>query len=333
MTTELGSSSDQVVALESAYQFIDNLGSGAFGQVFKVKIKNTSAIRAIKLIQRPEDPKKNKSVRGYVEAEAKTLQKLSSVRGAEKYVVKFYRAFFGELRNKQYYVIEMEYLDGVDLNEYAKNYQSEHPSLPYVFNLSNVCDTTRHLLQAVQYIHQLGIAHRDIKPTNIMITHGDSNNPSRLLLVDFGLACIIKECRGVAGTAGFIDPFVEECFHDSKCVIDWVKADIYSLGKTIQWIIMKANGSTQPINRMLWDMSIYKPKKRITLVKALDYLKLPGACIYPTERAPNLSPGQLSFLRGTDKISPSILPTMLPTKSMADVEHMENGNSASFERT
>lgn len=42
------------------------------------------------------------------------------------------------------------------------------------------------ILQAVQYLHKLGITHRDLKPENLLYYH--PGNDSKLLLTDFGLA-------------------------------------------------------------------------------------------------------------------------------------------------
>lgn len=41
------------------------------------------------------------------------------------------------------------------------------------------------LLDIMEYCHQLGIVHRDIKPDNIIIKNNDINNP---VLIDFGLS-------------------------------------------------------------------------------------------------------------------------------------------------
>ncbi|KAF7837473.1 phosphoenolpyruvate carboxylase kinase 1-like [Senna tora] len=65
----------------------------------------------------------------------------------------------------------------------------------------------RQLMQAVCHCHRLGVAHRDIKPGNILF----EGEPERLKLADFGSAEIFKEgekMRGVVGTPYYVAPEV-----------------------------------------------------------------------------------------------------------------------------
>lgn len=47
------------------------------------------------------------------------------------------------------------------------------------------------ILQAVKYMHEKGIVHRDMKPANILIE--DVNNFSTIKITDFGLSAMISE--------------------------------------------------------------------------------------------------------------------------------------------
>lgn len=85
---------------------------------------------------------------------------------------------------------------------------------------------TEKLASAVQAVHEAGVVHRDIKPTNIMIS---ASGP---ILVDFGIAMEQGESHMtqtglVMGTPGFIAPEVVEGA-ESDAESDW-----WSLGSVL----------------------------------------------------------------------------------------------------
>eukprot|EP00759_Apiculatamorpha_spiralis_P016567 PhF_6_TR22713/c0_g1_i1/m.32355/K05869/CAMK4; calcium/calmodulin-dependent protein kinase IV len=87
-----------------------------------------------------------------------------------------------------------------------------------------VAKSLRGLLLAVQHLHSLNIAHRDIKPQNILLRY--PGNPTEVVLVDFGIACTKGHaCRGMLGTPGYIAPeaLLAGAVYDKRC-------DLWSVG-------------------------------------------------------------------------------------------------------
>ena len=140
----------------SGFSCVKMLGEGSFGKTFLMANRKGERI-ALKVIE-GEDPKTIKN-------EKNILKKLSS--SCSKRRLLCYKNKF--TKGKLTFIVT-EFLDGLPLSDY--NF-SKNPELLYkVF---------AQLIDAVEYIHYLGIIHFDIKPDNVMITK-DGN----IKLIDFG---------------------------------------------------------------------------------------------------------------------------------------------------
>lgn len=70
--------------------------------------------------------------------------------------------------------IVMEHIDGRELKDYLEAHER--------FDLNTVLALMRDLLDALHFVHEAGIIHRDVKPANVMVVGG------RAKLMDFGVA-------------------------------------------------------------------------------------------------------------------------------------------------
>lgn len=122
--------------------------------------------------------------------------------------------------------LTIEYVDGVTLREYLDSHSQQELSL------KDFRAVFLPLLSALNYAHENGIVHRDIKPGNIMITKS-AHDELLPKLVDFGIAKVFIESNSeqqhtktgtVIGTPAYMSP--EQCLGKP---LDG-RSDLYSIG-------------------------------------------------------------------------------------------------------
>jgi serine/threonine protein kinase len=162
-------STDDLDAILDQYEFLELIGRGGMGAVYKARQKSLDRLVAIKIL--PPNLTTDEEEAGFhfaerFQREAKAMAKLS-----HPHIIGVYD--FGQAKDGQYYFV-MEYVEGTDLHALIKGGQL---TVAHVTGwMSQICD-------ALQYAHGRGVVHRDIKPANIMITR-----EGQVKVADFGLA-------------------------------------------------------------------------------------------------------------------------------------------------
>jgi serine/threonine protein kinase len=115
-----------------------------------------------------------------------------------------------------YYV--MEYVDGQDLGAILESQQDEGTLMPH----AEVIRIGKAVASALDYAHRHGVVHRDVKPSNILLS-----KDGRILLGDFGMALEVRDgsMGNIFGTPHYISP--EQAKRSADAV---PQSDIYSLG-------------------------------------------------------------------------------------------------------
>jgi serine/threonine-protein kinase len=153
-------------SLAERYRFESELGRGGMGTVYRARDLRLPRMVAIKMLH-------TSLTNDYgVLRFQKEIEIASQLQHPN--IVRLYDS--GVADGRLYYV--MEYLEGESLRDMLKR----EPQL----SVDDALKITREVGEALQYAHDHGIVHRDVKPENIIIADG------RAHVVDFGLARAIS---------------------------------------------------------------------------------------------------------------------------------------------
>ncbi|CAL5390730.1 unnamed protein product [Camellia sinensis] len=201
---------DDVAALMevagSRFTDLELIGRGSFGDVYKAFDKELQKLVAIKVIDLEESEDEIDDIQ-------KEIAVLSQCRSP--YITEYYGSY---LQQTKLWII-MEYMAGGSVADLIQPGQPlDEPSIACIL---------RDLLHAIEYLHNEGKIHRDIKAANILLTeNGD------VKVADFGVSAqltrTISRRKTFVGTPFWMAP---EVIQNSEGYNE--KADIWSLGITI----------------------------------------------------------------------------------------------------
>lgn len=195
---------------EEVWEIVGELGDGAFGKVYRAQNKLTGVLAAAKVI----DTKTEEELEDYM-VEIDILASCD-----HQYIVKLLDAFYFE--SKLWILIEFCAGGAVD----AVMLELERPLTEPQIRV--VCKQS---LEALAYLHENKIIHRDLKAGNILFTSdGD------VKLADFGVSAkntkTLQRRDSFIGTPYWMAPEVVMCETSKDRPYDF-KADIWSLGITL----------------------------------------------------------------------------------------------------
>jgi WD40 repeat protein/serine/threonine protein kinase len=198
------------------YKLLQQIGEGGFGVVYMAEQQEPINRRvALKIIKLGMD---TKQVIARFEAERQALALMDHPN-----IAKVLDAGSTDT-GRPYFVMEL--VKGIPITEYCDENNLDTQQRLDLF--IDVC-------KAIQHAHQKGIIHRDIKPTNVLITLRDDDSPVPKI-IDFGIAkatqrpltekTLFTEFRQFVGTPEYMSP---EQARMNELDVD-TRSDIYSLG-------------------------------------------------------------------------------------------------------
>ncbi|MCQ2061916.1 MAG: serine/threonine protein kinase [Fibrobacter sp.] len=187
------------------YDLIGTLGKGGMGLVYKALDKKLKREVAFKILDSSSDDEAIQ--RFYLEAQAmKELDHQNIVHVFD----------FGKQNNQLF--IAMTYVKGYSLSDVLE----KRRQLPF----DAIELVIKQIARGLLYAHSKGIVHRDVKPSNIMLTRDN-----RVYVMDFGISYIqemekdrLTKTGMTMGTPEYMSP--EQCHGDEVTM----QSDIYSMG-------------------------------------------------------------------------------------------------------
>ena len=184
--------------------------------------------------------------------------------------------YYADKEESLYYFV-MEYINGLDLMDLIARYGEDDELIPH----ADVLRIGEAIAEALDYAHEQGVIHRDVKPSNVLIS-----KDGRVLLSDFGLALTVDGgVQGeIFGTPQYIAP--EQARHSGDAV---PQSDLYSLAVTLfQMLTGKPPFTSESVSGLVWKQlhEPPPPPSRVNpqLSQMVDAVMLKALAKEPTER-------------------------------------------------
>lgn len=158
---------DMIGEIISHYRILERLGAGGMGEVYKAEDVRLHRTVALKMLLR--GLQENEEARKRLLREAQAASALNHPN-----IATIYEVDDVERDGERHIFIVMEYVSGRTLSDFARSKD---------LSTAEALDIVLQIADALSEAHGRGIVHRDVKPSNVIITEN-----RRVKVLDFGLA-------------------------------------------------------------------------------------------------------------------------------------------------
>lgn len=203
------------------FLILNELGRGGMGIVYRAYQKSLQRKVAIKLLPLAAQLDSRQIARFHNEARAVGLLQ-------HDHIVPIYSV--GADNGIHYYAMQL--VEGIPLDRWLSLHPKElEPNQDW----QSIVGWIRDIANGLDYAHQLGVVHRDVKPSNLIV-----DNHGKAWITDFGLARCqnnqsLTGSGSVLGTMRYMSP--EQSLGRSELVDH--RTDIYSLGATLYELLTR----------------------------------------------------------------------------------------------
>jgi calcium-dependent protein kinase len=153
----------------SFYEILKKLGEGSYGKIYKVKNKDTEEIYAMKQMDKIK-------IQQNLELFKNEIEIMSILNHPN--ICKLYEVY----EDSKFIYLIIEYCEGGELLDRITKKQKEGK----LYTEKEAAVIFRQLIEAIDYIHEIGVIHRDLKPENILFSTKYENSPIKI--IDFGIS-------------------------------------------------------------------------------------------------------------------------------------------------
>ena len=195
----------------------NKIGEGMFSKVYEATNTTNGSLLAVKSIYLTSNREVSKKFINQINKEITILKKLHHPN-----IVKYYQMDL-EIESNEVHLI-LEFLGEGNLTSFINRFHPLHESV--------IRRITKDILNALSYLHNQDIIHRDLKSANVLMS---TENGGTAKLSDFGLSKISSPKRVITEVAGSPYWMAPEVLNEQGYAFS---ADIWSLGCTIIEMIL-----------------------------------------------------------------------------------------------